>query len=286
MIMKRGLQILVVVSTMYIFTKCTQNPIFSDNIIPAANHWVRGQVMLSDSIIAKGAAVWMEGYELGAFTDDNGEFNILLPPGGSFQAGAENGIFRLFFYVGNYEIVCRYVVIIDGKVASNQGDVGLQGFLNDKVSLKKLLDIETHVQPLIISDGPDTLHCEVVLTPTENDTIQFLAQANRSYLFSAFLRSLDYPQAKIIKAQTASMLLNVFTIDKSELRMKLNIYIRPAELLGGRHEVIPFIILYQPYLPEGLKRLINYDFQSYNLAYLNIPYHRRGGQFEVIPTSQ
>lgn len=284
--MKKVTLIFYVLTVICIATQCTQNPVFSDNVIPAANHWVKGRVVLSDSLIAKGAAVWLEGYDLGTFADQNGEFTLLLPPGGSLQDGVEHGVFRLFFYVGNYEMAIRNVVVINGNVATNQGDMGRDGFLAETVSLKKILHIETLVDPVSISSGPDTLNCEVRLTPTENDTIRFLAQGTSACLFSAFIRSLDKPNEKVVKVQTASMLLNVFTIDNSGIMLKLRIYLRHAELVGGYHEVIPFIILYQPYLPKGIKRLINYDFKSFNAAYLNIPYHRSGGRFQVTPMSQ
>ena len=75
----KGILIIFFLLSIFLFSGCTGSP-FSDNEIPQETRRITGKVEISDNTHSpEGVYVWLGGFDIGTFTDQDGEFEITLP---------------------------------------------------------------------------------------------------------------------------------------------------------------------------------------------------------------
>jgi hypothetical protein len=135
---------------------CTKSPL-ENKVDNSPKMQIRGQVDLSDNLSPEGAYVWLEGTPLSTRTDNNGFFQITLPPTGPSNATYANGVFNLYFFIANYRLNLTAVIVQNGEFAYSRGEVDKNGTLTSVRHLFKALHIQTVVDPEAILtnyDGP------------------------------------------------------------------------------------------------------------------------------------
>ena len=261
---------------------CTENPFFDDNAVPVQNRWITGHVRLSDGADATGVAYWLEGYDIKGFTGPKGYFTLQLPPGGSLPVGSEDGVFLLYFYVGNYRCNSAKIVVLNGSIASNQGDVGLNGQIVEPIELKKWVEIETLVNATQV-DLSDTVFCQIRVTPrVSGEKIRFFTHARQGELFASYLCALDDMSQPPLEYANSNSAISVYTIRDTSVTFNHFIALAPRQISAKQYRVVPCIHLIQTDLPSGFMAHYGHVTFSFTPSFVEIPYRRQGGEFEIV----
>jgi len=259
---------------------CTKNPVFDDNLIPVEKRWVRGHVELDDGRPATGAAVWFSGYDVGCYTDDDGVFELALPGGGSQASGAETGLFPLYVYVNNYKYHVCNVLIQDGKVVDGQGAIGQDGWVENVIELENIVSVHTSAYYWYNPYKNDscvafTTQCDIKKPP-----IKLLLRDGRLSTF--FLFPEEIPGMERMIKDNPTVPASYTSIHQNQWNGAHYIRLNGGILKPGNYEYVPWLIAFQPDLPEGLKQFIGYDLVSVDMSYFNLPFVRSGGCFTLI----
>ena len=160
----------------FLIMSCTKNPFGSDEIT-LGNREISGKVVLSEGFNAEGVSIWLEGFDISARSDANGEFKVALPPAAA--QGTPSGVtgsFNLYFYLANYGLKSITVVTRNGEFLFSQGEINKDGELNQPKELEKFLDINTVVEPASIStsySGVVSVDVHLVTPLNDSATVVF-----------------------------------------------------------------------------------------------------------------
>lgn len=266
---------------------CTESP-FENEINPIARV-IRGQVQLDDPQDARaGIYVWLEGAHLSARTDSAGKFELTIPNILVATGGAKvSGIFRLYFYIANYGLTSVETAVRDGLFEYNFGALDANGDLLDPVRLRKILTIKTLVVPLSVAqtyDGP--IDMQTTFRATGDSVTIVVPKSVGGLLGGIFFRHrqtgkifIDIPdegadtQERVVIGQEPLSRRQVFQLNGSNFR---ELYLPP-----GDFEVIPFVFIEQENMPSGLLKSLGEKVEEPAPDYLNIPFRREGGAFQV-----
>ncbi len=267
---------------------CTENP-FNDDSQQISARAISGTVTLNDGAVPQGIYVWLEGIDAGTRTDERGEFSLVLPPPASSSAGsAMDGVFNLYFYVANYAIDTAEVVLVNGEVARSEGDINDQGELKQSKQLYKLLDVVTSVSPqTILFEYWGKMNISVTLNAISSSVVvESLKKVVDRVVFRTGLVLVDENDqfVKVI-GQGSSWDLGLETIRQEQTTWRIRKSWPPCELPVGVYRFIPYLIIRQPNVPQGLIESLGRDSQKLDRSYLNMPFIPRGGKLIVSETS-
>ncbi|MCD4664781.1 MAG: carboxypeptidase-like regulatory domain-containing protein, partial [Bacteroidales bacterium] len=145
--------ILLLFGVVFLFLfECTHNP-FENTKITIDEKIISGKVELSDHSKPNGVYVWLEGFDIGTWTDAHGNFEISLPHARTQSDGRITGTYKLFFFLANYQLDSSFVVIRNGELQLSHGDINESGQLKRPKFLKKILKIETFVSPTSVAEN-------------------------------------------------------------------------------------------------------------------------------------
>lgn len=268
---------------------CTSNPLFEDRN-SSSKQTVKGKIRLSDGASPDSVFVWLEGLNLSTHTDDEGNFTLQLPTPQTQPGGGLTGDFRIFYYIGNYEIITSSVVIRNGSFEYGAGDIDTDGNINGTTILQKLADIHTVIQPFEIPEYDSsrvgiTIFVTVTVVPTMNSvevkmpigpggllTAMIFKEINGSISDAVF-----YGNAQLSEPIHVTVTRNWQTGIKAR-----NINSTPYYTLEpGEYEVIPYIRIIQENLPEGLLECIGENADTFDQDYLKIPVRLNLGRLTV-----
>lgn len=270
----------------FLTMSCTKNPFGSDEITPG-NREISGKVALSDGFNAEGVYMWLEGFDIGTRTNENGEFKVTLPPPAA--QGTPSGVtgsFNLYFYLANYGLKSTTVVTRNGEFLFSQGEINKDGELNQPKELEKFLDINTIVEPASIStsySGVVSVDVHLVTPLNDSATVVFPATFGRP-LGTAILKHLDTGQLFSFQSLKGNPNQTAYIIGSVEQIIEKDFDIGGAGgvLPVGEYEVIPHILIRHEEIPTALLQSLGQNFLEPGADYLNIPIRREGGQLEVI----
>jgi len=268
-------------SILITFYACTGNPFWNDNVGPSDGLTLRGKVNLSQENSSDGVYVWMENLDIGVFTDEDGEFDIQLPlpdvqPGGGFT-----DIFKLYYYLGNYEVVSSTVELLRGKFVYDSYDLDKNGRISQTIDLRKKLFISTSVNPDTATIGDSILiHIAVDLKPNGIPVnVYTFTHVYSGALDGVFFKHQDEPieNAIFIKKST------IFNL--SELQNPVQLIAEfHADSMGfkpGQYDIIPYLKIEQMGVPEDLFGSLDESMGAYNYRYLNLPFKRINGHLVI-----
>ncbi len=264
---------------------CTDSP-FDTAEIDAGNADLRGRVRLQEADDHSGVYVWMEGLNLGTFTNAEGRFLLHIPESAQV-AGKDglSGVFRLFFFVANYDVQTADVVLRNGAFVYGEGDVTEDGDLRFVPTLAKRLDIYTIVVPKWAhSRFRGDIHVQVTLRAT-HDSVQVVFPGSVGGLLGGILfrdrdsgevfTNLYDPGAKDALYDTIGLLPRsrrlIFHLHQLEFRLPI-----------GDYEVVPYFLIENLDVPAALLRSLGPQIEAFGPQFLKIPTRRRGGQFRII----
>lgn len=260
-----------------LLSSCKKNPA-SDNDATAGSQ-MSGRILLSDGETPSDVYAWLDGTSFAVYTDQNGGFQINLPPvAPNVLVGA--GVHTLYFYLANYQLSSVEVAIRDGKFLYSRGGLNSRGELNNSLSLLKRLHIETTVEPAEIADdyqGPVNVQLSLhaagdsvtVLFPQNESLALFFKQKETGAVFS-YARTVNPVARDSVK------------IGQEAYRRRLTLDFTPGYLPQGSYEVVPyFLIVPEKVLPPGLLPNLGEAVETFTSNFLKIPAKRAGGQFIV-----
>lgn len=260
-----------------LLSSCKKNPA-GDNEATAGSH-MSGRILLSDGETPSDVYAWLDGTSFAVYTDQNGGFEINLPPvAPNVLVGA--GVHTLYFYLANYQLSSVEVAIRDGKFLYSRGGLNSRGELNNSLSLLKRLHIETTVEPAEIADdyqGPVNVQLSLsaagdsvtVLFPENESPALFFKQKETGAVFSYALTV--NPAAR-----------DSIKIGQEAYRRSMTLNFTPDYLPQGSYEVVPyFLIIPEKVLPPGLLPSLGDAVENFSANFLKIPTKRTGGQLVV-----
>jgi len=179
----------LVAAVLNLICGCTSNP-FGDNEISEEKRKISGVAQLADQSSAKGIMVWMAGFNVSALTDENGRFEIALPPKGSQgSTGGLSGIFNMYFFVANYLLDSAQVVVQNGAFVYGRGDVNKDGKLSAPRSLRRFLRISTAVLPAAVEKNfADRIGVNVTLEAIVDSATVLFPRSVGGFLGAVFFK--------------------------------------------------------------------------------------------------
>lgn len=123
---------------------CTENPFAVKEDSQIEKQIISGHVLLKDGRSPEKIFVWMEELNLSAYTDSAGKFSFILPLAEN-QAGGTGyeGLFNIFFFMGNYAIDSVKLELTNGKLMKGQDYFTNDGKMRETVILRPYLHYET-----------------------------------------------------------------------------------------------------------------------------------------------
>jgi len=136
--------------------------------------------------------VWLEGLDISTRTDPEGFFQITLPPPSSQPGGSLSGVFKLYFYVANYRLDSAYVVILNGCVEYDHGDLNEKGEISRTKCLSEFLSIRTSLNPSTIDENYEGFIDVTVSVHTDTDTVVVeVPKMMGNLMTAAFIKGVD-----------------------------------------------------------------------------------------------
>jgi len=266
----------------FLFVGCTSNP-FGDDDIGGGTRAMSGKVQLNDGSNPEGIYVWLETFNIGTRTDNSGQFKLTLPPPAAQGGGGGiDGAFSLYFYVANYQLATAQAVTRGGEFIFDQGDINAKGELRTTKLLKRMLRIQTQVDPSPVpSNYQFRIGVQVTLQATI-DSVTVRLPSVGGLLNTLFFRNIKtgelFKHESIINAPFGNILIGS-SPESRVLTFSLN---QIPGLTQGDYEVIPYLLVAHDAVPEELINSIAADAQSFDANYLKLPFRREGGQFKIV----
>ena len=265
---------------------CTKSP-FEAKIAPEPRI-IKGFVDLLNTSPDDNIFVWLEGFDLSTRTDESGFFSIEIPKELNASTSSLNGIFKLYFYVANYEINIVNIPVRNGLFLYDEGDLSNQGSLTHTIQMHKILNIFTLVDPQWVPDGFEgQIDVQVTLQATFDSVTVIYPKSVGGLLGGVLLRNLKTQEifVDIPDEGASTRSYDVIGTNPKSRRMvfELNgINFRDLFLPLGTYEVIPYFLIEHDNLPQELVETIAVDAEVIGKDFLKIPYRRVGGDFRVI----
>lgn len=259
---------------------CTHNPFGGDDEI-SSKRTVSGQVNLERSEDSGGLYVWMEGIDTGTFTDDEGNFQLTLPPPSSQPGGGFTGTADLYFYMANFKVDTANLILRNGEFLYSQEEIDEKGNFRQLRTMNKLLSINTSLSPASIDTGfsgniratitIDVWDLQVELQTVRSDFQYFaVAAMEKQNSNSPFVRSFIMGATKTDTTLTRGR--HVFVSD----------YFYPSSFLpAGEFIIMPYMWINQDNIPPKLIESLDAPYARYNESYVNLPFQRSGGRLTV-----
>jgi hypothetical protein len=280
--MKKIILIIFAYACFQLAPGCTLNPFGGDDIASGKRN-IKGEVVLSDLQDSKDDIyVWLEGFNIGARTNDNGEFQITLPPPGSQgSTGGADGLFRLFFYVANYHLSSSEILVQDGEFVYAKAGINKDGELFPDKLLSKKLVIETEVRPAVINRNSNSIIQIIVKLRALGDSISVVfPNSIGGFLGAAFLKNLATEQVFIIDGPpTSSRDVQIITREESSRSLLFDLIVDPLPV--GKFEVVPYLLVEDRAIPPELMLSLGTNVTGLNQNYLNIPFKGNVAILEV-----
>lgn len=266
------------------FLACEKSP-FNGEISNPLTQDIRGKIALSDADNPAGIHVWMEDTPISATTNAAGEFVVSLPPTASNSPVYANGVFNLYFYVANYRLSSTPVTVVNGRFLYPRGEVNADGELIGTRFIAKLLNISTQIDPPVAALNDTTVINVLVTLSAVRDSVDVVfPKMIDSELGAILFRNLDTGAIIADAPEATSSVRLVKRISTEPLTFSYSFDLMRGILPIGRYEVIPFLFVAQPKMPEGLLASISQKAEEIGPDFLKIPFRRTGGLFTIRDT--
>ncbi len=265
-----------------ILSGCIGNP-FGDDSISSGYRQISGSIQLHDGSSPKGVYVWLEGINIGAYSDKDGDFTLTLPSKSSHGTPSGlSGIFNLYFYSANYQLDSAQAVVQDGEFVYDRGDINEDGRLSVPMVMKRFLRINTIVEPASVATNyTGTVGVTITLTATIDSSTVIIPNSVGGMLGAILVKKTDSQEVIIYRsaplAGTRAVMLVGLT--PRNISMTFTLFLQP--LAPNDYEVIPYLLIAHEAIPEDLIESLGPNVKELGPDYLKIPFQREGGRFEV-----
>jgi len=263
---------------------CEKSP-FNGDISNPLNQEIRGKIALSDAGSPEGIYVWMEDTPISTTTNRDGIFVLSLPPAASNSAVYASGVFNLYFYIANYQLIATPVTVANGRFLYSRGEVNARGELISTLFMAKLLNITTVVDPPAVTpDYSAPIKVLVTLSAVRDSVDVVFPKMIGGELGAILFRNLE--SGRIIadgpENNAGARLAKKISNEPETFSMTFDL--KGGLLPVGRYEVIPYFFIEQARMPEGLLTSISQKAEEIGPDFLKIPFRRHGGAFAIRQT--
>lgn len=281
------ISILMVIICLAIYYGCTESPLGEDEI-SLGNRQIQGEVRLSNNMTPGDVYVWLEGFNIGTRTDEEGKFQIALPPP-SLQTNSNGvtGAFNLYYFVANYNLTSTQIFTQNGLFVYSQGEINKDGQLNQPKFLTQNLRIETKVKPTSISISdieemgqvPFIVRVDVILQAIKDSVIVFYPGKVQGISGPLIFRNIESDEITILKSVISGFVENDSdTIDFVPKIRTMAILLGPNDLAAGEYEIIPYLLIKNGEIPAQLIAGLGENVEKLGPDYLILPIRREGNE--------
>ncbi len=256
---------------------CESNPIGDDDIT-GGRLTVRGEVVVSGGS-DEDVLVWLEDFDLSTRTDAAGDFSITIPPADvqSAQGGVTGG-FKLYFYLGNFRLESKSVLVQNGEFVYSEGALDEAGALRQPVHMIPLLEIKTVVLPDTIFIGESVVFStRTFLSTGERDTVDiYFPRDLNGRINPMIFREVNSNGVYVFDGTTVGV-AEPDTIRITNLSPKEIVLVTRAstnDLPLGTYEAIPYLFIVSEEIPSGLLEHVGADRLELGAGYLDNPFVR------------
>ncbi len=281
---KLSITFLVLAVTVLAQLRCTSNPVGTDGIGNGQSR-ITGNVALDNENQPERVFVWLEEFDVGTYTDSQGNFSLDLPSG---QNEKVTGVFKLYFFVANYKLDFEEVAVREGAFVFDQAALDSQGRLGSPKHLKRFLSINTTVEPASIrAFSLDNIDISLTLQtdPVVSDTATVLfPKTTAGFLGPVFFQNIATQElfvfATVPVETQETVLVGSTPIERSASLPLVNLNLPPAE-----YAVIPFMHVTHQEVPAQLLTRIGPSLRELGANFLRTPTVRKNGYLEVRPAN-
>ena len=273
-----------------IFYNCTHNPFDSNDTITRKTNIVTGNVSNTHLNPPDDVFVWLEGFNIGTWTDALGDFRIKIPPREIQPGGGLSGSLKLFFYVSNYRLDFAEVVLHDGELEFSSGDFDDRGKMRRNKHLIKTLNIQTEISPNTIQENySGFISVELILQAINDKDTVYVKYPNKAegpltVFFFKKIKSvqdtLKIFENNLFENNTSYVVDSVSVVPKV---WSTGFQFTPGFLNKGEYEIIPFFIISGQPVPVYLLKNIGEETDKPGIDFIKVPTTRKRGIFTVKP---
>jgi len=263
---------------------CSGNP-FGETEIAPPDRVLRGRVQLAERTHADGVYVWLQGFNLSTWSDPMGRFELMLPPEQA-GGGSVSGVVKLYYYMANYDVTTTDILIRNGALLQPQPSLDAEGSLLHTVMLRQKLKIETDIQPNSLSNSHIKvtrgktnflLKVKVSIQAPRDPVVVFFPRAVKSLVAPIIFKNIRTGQSKIISSTIAGISeADISTVNRQPHIRTFAVPMFPQDLDVGDYEIIPYLFIEDPEIPEQLLASLGHDVMDLGDGYLKLPFVRQG----------
>ncbi len=254
-----------------------QNPLF-ENKVSGAKTSISGQIRLSGEENLENIFVYLEGVEIGTYTNAKGEFALSLPR--DIVAGTSlSGVFNLYGYVANFLVKPNPIAIRDGQFVFGSHSLDSKGYLNPTPLLRKILEVTTHLTRGYKGD-PNIMAVTVHLHAIGADVPVVLPNASQEFLGGALIHNLTTGEV-FLKTMATAGYNRLFEVTINEVGRNFYMLFSLDDLPPGEYEVIPHVLPNYDDLARQLAHCIGIDPTRLSASFLKWPVRYPGDRFTL-----
>lgn len=278
--LRRCRRIAALCAVLVLILGCTEGPFDNKGIEPQSLS-IRGEVELSDLTSPDGVYIWLEGANIATHTDAQGHFQITLPPPLAAPAYA-NGAYNLYFYLANYELGSARVAVQNGAFLYAYGDITIDGDLNGRKLMHKLLHVNTAVLPAFVSstfEGP--VQVQLTLKAVLDSVTVVFPKMVGGLLGGILLQRMETEEIFVDIPDIGARTRSVQRIGPEPRTYVMVFNLARGALPVGHYEIIPYFLIEQDNMPPGLMASLGPNVHEIGPEFLKIPIKREGGRFVI-----
>lgn len=267
----------------FVFSGCISNP-FGDDNVAGEKRQVTGVVQLSDQGSPEHVYVWMPGFNLSARTDEQGQFQLTLPPKASQGTpGGVSGFFNIYSFLANYRLDSVQTVIQNGVFVYSRGEVNKDGKLASARVLRRFLRISTAVVPASVPRSfAGNIGVTVTLEAADSATVIFPKSVG-GVLGALLIQRVGTEDISIFQSLPGIEARDIDLIGRTPKSRSTSFNLVQTPLSPGQYEVIPHLLIRHQKLPKGLIESLAANVEALGPDYVKLPIRREGGLLEVTP---
>ena len=266
-----------------LFMAC-ENP-FGKDEIAGENRTVTGTIQVESADRLDGAYVWLDGVNVGAFTDDEGRFKLTLPPKSAMNVSGEvNGEFDLIIYSINLELKVKKVILRNGAIIYGEGDVDKHGVVLG-LDLQQTFSVETRSAFPQLSPGDAPRMSITAHMRAKRDSFAVnIPGGNLVLLGDVFIKNIGTGEVHIFELAGGRPYIDMLHRDETLWSFHPDVFARG--LKKGFYKVYPLVYPWYPDLPQGLFESLDISPQIMDAAYLKLLCVGNFAEFEVMENLQ
>ncbi len=271
-------------SVLLFATACTDNPFESDPTIAATKRRIHGIVRLSDRQDNSGAYIWMEGFNLGTVSGPDGRFTLTLPlTSEQSTPGGNEGVYRIYAFLGNYEMHNVKTAIHNGTFVFPSTDVDERGNIHDEIFMQELFSISTTLSMKNIeADSPRVITMDVTLRSSTPPVEVYFPRMVGTVEGPVLLHNLGTGEVEIFHTTVTGVEISDYvSVGPVAYSRTMILNIPKYKLRAGEYEVIPYMLPRDRNIPLQLLNSLGTDINALSNEYVFYPFLREGGRLHV-----